>query len=100
MTIQTSMFPVDKEEVTSAPENRSSRREVRNPVLALPAAQEILALSIEIRRPLGTLLRQLADQANEKAEGSAKKAKWMMLAYWKVVAVYAKHIAHAIDPRT
>lgn len=77
---------------------RGARREVRNPVLLLPAAQGILALPVESRRPLGILLRQLADQANEQAQSSWKSNKGIMAAYWKAVSVYAKHLARVIDP--
>jgi hypothetical protein len=77
---------------------RGARVEVRNPVLKLPAAQSILALPVEQRRPLGILLRQLADQANTEAERSRKRNKHMMYAYWKVAAVYIKHVARAVDP--
>lgn len=77
---------------------RGARREVRNPVLLLPAAQGILALPIEARRPLGLLLRQLADQANDGAHRSIKRNKFVMAAYWKAVSVYAKHLARVIDP--
>jgi hypothetical protein len=77
---------------------RGARLDVRNPVLRLPAAQEVLALPVETRRPLGILLRQLADQANTEAERSRKRNKHMMYAYWKVAAVYIKHIARAVDP--
>jgi hypothetical protein len=77
---------------------RSQRREVRNPVLRLAAAQGIVGLPIEQRRPLGILLRQLADQANEQAEISWAQKKGIMAAYWKAVSVYAKHLARVIDP--
>jgi hypothetical protein len=77
---------------------RSAKREVRNPVLLLPAAKNILELPIEARRPLGILLRQLADQANEQAQTSWKANKGIMAAYWKAVSVYAKHLARVIDP--
>lgn len=77
---------------------RGARREVRNPVLLLPAAQGILALPIETRRPLGLLLRQLADQANSEAQRAWKSNKGIMAAYWKAVSVYAKHLARVIDP--
>lgn len=77
---------------------RGARREVRNPVLALPAAQAILDLPVEHRRPLGLLLRQLAVEANNKAEASWACRKGIMAAYWRAVATYAKHLAHAIDP--
>lgn len=77
---------------------RSQRREVRNPVLRLPAAQAIVGLPIEQRRPLGILLRELADQANDQAEISWGQKKGIMAAYWKAVSVYAKHLARVIDP--
>jgi len=77
---------------------RGARREVRNPVLRLPAARSIAALPVETRRPLGLLLRQLAYQANEQASASWKSNKGIMAAYWKAVSVYAKHLAHVIDP--
>jgi hypothetical protein len=77
---------------------RGARREVRNPVLLLPAARAILDLPIEVRRPLGLLLRQLADQANEEAKRSWARNKGIMAAYHKAVSVYAKHLARVIDP--
>lgn len=77
---------------------RGARREVRNPVLLLPASRGILDLPIESRRPLGILLRQLADQAAEQAQISWKQNKGIMAAYWKAVSVYAKHLARVIDP--
>jgi len=78
---------------------RSARREVRNPVLALPAAQKILDLPPEIRRPLGILLRELAQQADEQAEHAWRKRKGIQAAYWRAVCTYAKHLARVIDPR-
>lgn len=77
---------------------RGARREVRNPILLLPAAQGVLALPIESRRPLGILLRQLSEQAAAQAQASWKSNKGIMAAYWKAVSVYAKHLAHVIDP--
>jgi hypothetical protein len=77
---------------------RGARVDVRNPILRLPSMQTILALPVEQRRPLGILLRELADQANAEAERSRKRNKHMMYAYWKVAAVYVKHVARAIDP--
>lgn len=77
---------------------RGARREVRNPILRLEAARSICALPVETRRPLGILLRQLADQASEQATASWKSNKGIMAAYWKAVSVYAKHLAHVIDP--
>jgi hypothetical protein len=77
---------------------RGARRDVRNPLLRLPAAQGIIDLPIEHRRPLGILLRQLADQAHEQAQISWKQNKGIMAAYWKAVSVYAKHLARVVDP--
>lgn len=82
---------------------RGARADVRNPILRLPAMQEILALPPDApitRRQVGLLVRQLADQANAEAARSARKNKHMMVAYWKVASVYAKHVARAIDPNT
>jgi hypothetical protein len=77
---------------------RSARREVRNPILALPAARAILALPIEQRRPLGLLLRQLATEADSKADEAWRTRKGIMAAYWRAVCTYAKHVARAVDP--
>jgi hypothetical protein len=79
---------------------RAARRDVRNPVLALPAAQRIMALPSEQRRPLGILLRELAAQANDQANEAWRKRKGIMAAYWRAVSTYAKHLAHVIDKRT
>lgn len=77
---------------------RAARRDVRNPILTLPAAAAILALPAEQRRPLGLLLRQLAAEADAKAEESWRAWKGIMAAYWRAVCTYAKHIARAVDP--
>lgn len=80
---------------------RSSRREVRNPVLRLAATQTIIEdIPPDVRRLLGTLLRQLANQAAAEGEKCWGGGKAMMGAYWRVVSVYSRHIAHAIDPRS
>lgn len=78
---------------------RSARREVRNPVLRLPASREIMDRPVEERRPLGTLLRQLSKQCQAEAERSWHSNKAIMAAYWKACAVYSKHLAHVVDPR-
>lgn len=79
---------------------RSALAEVRNPVLRLPAARAIMEeVPRDTRHLLGTLLRQLATEANAEGERCWRRGKAMMGAYWRVVAVYSKHIAHAIDRR-
>jgi hypothetical protein len=71
---------------------RSDRREVRNPVLALPAAQKLLALDPATREILAELLGDLAIDARGRAQESWRKNKGPMAAYWKAVGAYAGHI--------
>jgi hypothetical protein len=77
---------------------RSARRGVRNPVLLLPAASRLLALPASERRLLGLLFREIAREADLRAERAWKKRKGPMAAYWRATCTYAKHIARAIDP--
>lgn len=70
---------------------RSIRADVRNPLLMLPAAQEIASLPVEARRALRSLLRQISADARERAEKCWRTHKAPMAAYWKAVAVYANH---------
>ena len=76
--------------------DRSARLEVRNPLLALPAARRIARLPVEQREPLVALLRELAADAAERAEESWRKRKAPMAAYWKAASVYAKHTARVL----
>ena len=71
---------------------RSSQRDVRNPVLALPAAQRLMDLPPETRALLAEILKDIAVDANARAQNSWAKSKGPMAAYWKAVSVYAKHI--------
>jgi hypothetical protein len=70
---------------------------VHNPLLALPAAQQLLAQPEEARRLQAALYRDLATQAAALADSSWRKHKGIMAAYWKGVAVYAKHTARALN---
>jgi len=79
---------------------RSARREVRNPVMALPAARAILALPEEQRRPIAALFGDLAKQADAQAETAWRKRKGIMAAYWRAVSTYAKHVDRVIAPRS
>jgi len=76
--------------------NRSERRDVRNPVLALPAAKRLLALPPEVRGDLAELFADLANDARERAQTSWRKNKGPMAAYWKAVGAYAGHIRRVI----
>lgn len=75
---------------------RSSLREVRNPILGLPAAREIAALPAEQRRLLKRLLRDLKAQCREKEAEAYAKRKGPMTAYWMAAGTYAGHIANAL----
>ncbi|RQZ67546.1 hypothetical protein DIE08_14285 [Burkholderia sp. Bp9004] len=68
-----------------------------NPLLKLPAGQALLALPVEQRAPLEAVLRELRDQANVEAENAWRRRKGPMAAYWRAVATYARHTAHALS---
>ncbi len=68
-----------------------------NPLLKLPAAQEIMAMPPEQREPLIRLLRELRTQCNDLAEVSWKRRKGPMALYWRVTATYVRHVAHALS---
>lgn len=78
---------------------RSSKPEVRNPVLALPEAQELarlLAAHPEIQRAAITLLRAISNKSRANAENSWRRHKPPMASYWKQTAVWFRHIAVAM----
>lgn len=77
-------------------EQRSLRAEVRNPVLALPSAVKLKALSPEARAALAEVLAEIAADSRERAEKCWRTHKAPMAAYWKAVAVYAGHIRRAV----
>ncbi len=78
--------------------DRSTLPEVRNPVLALPAMQAILALPPRQRAVLAGLLAELAHDAANRAEASWTRRKGPMAVYWRGVSVYAGHIRRALRP--
>lgn len=78
--------------------NRSERREVRNPILALPAAQAILAQPQDVRSLLAELLMQLRADCQERAAKAWRTHKAPMACYWKACAVYAGHLARVLRP--
>ena len=75
---------------------RSNRREVRNPVLALPAARRLQSMPPLFREQLRAVMLDLKADAAERAGECWKKHKAPMAAYWKAVSVYAGHIARAL----
>lgn len=76
---------------------RSSRPEVRNPVLGLPEAAAMMALPADQRAAIGQLFRGIHRDANVRAEAAWRKSKPPMAAYWKATATYALHTARAIE---
>lgn len=75
---------------------RSLRRTVRNPLLALPATRQLLAMPLQQRLALRDLLRDLAKDARARADKCWRTHKAPMAAYWKAVAVYANHLARVL----
>lgn len=71
--------------------HRSSRAEVRNPLLRLPAAERLNDLPPQTRQALAALLLDLSLDARERAETCWRQNKAPMAAYWKAVSVYAGH---------
>lgn len=76
---------------------RSSRAEVRNPVLALPAARSLATLDPNTRAFLALLLGDLQQDARTRAHQNWSSHKAVMAAYWSAVATYAGHIRRTID---
>lgn len=75
---------------------RSNRREVRNPILALPGIKAIQALPDDTRTAIRVLLADVVKDARARAQASWLKNKGPMAAYWKAVGAYAEHIRRAI----
>lgn len=75
---------------------RSSRAEVRNPVLALPASARLRALPPEVRAVVADVFHDLACDARRRAQESWRKNKGPMAVYWKAVGAYAAHIRNCL----
>lgn len=87
----------------SAPSpTRSLRPDVRNPMLAIPAMQAIIAFCERDQpippRMLRALLKALAADCRDRADKAWDKHKAPMASYWKVVATYAGHTQRAMRP--
>jgi hypothetical protein len=80
---------------------RSSRADVRNPVLRMSQVGELRKLPEPARKALANLLAAMSMDARAQADRAWKKHKAPMACYWKAVAVYAKHISRALQsPKT
>lgn len=75
---------------------RSQRREVRNPVLALPSVKRLNDLSPETREIVASILADLVIDARGRAQQSWLKNKGPMAAYWKAVGAYANHLRNVL----
>lgn len=76
--------------------NRSNQPEIRNPILALPAARRLAHLPPETREMFRDLLLELSRDASDRANHAWKKHKAPMAMYWRAVAVYSRHIARVL----
>jgi hypothetical protein len=72
---------------------RSSRADVRNPILALPAALELQALPRSQRLIIKRLLRELKAQCREQERRAYSQRKGPLTAYWMAAGTYAGHVA-------
>lgn len=72
--------------------------EVRNPVLTLPHVERIKELDPNARKLLADILGDIAKDARGRAQGSWRKNKAPMAAYWKAVSTYSGHIKRAVRP--
>lgn len=76
---------------------RSNRAEVRNPVLALPAAKlALVELTYDERSRVRRVMLAIRDDARVRAAECWRKHKAPMACYWKAVSVYANHIARVL----
>lgn len=69
---------------------------VRNPLTRLPAARQALDLPAEPKAVLRAPLSELSRDVRTRAELAWKRRKAPMAAYWKAVAVYARHGARLL----
>lgn len=83
----------DREEEAQERVARSNQATVRNPLLALPAAQRVVSLPPEARAALRDLLLAIRADAQVRAAECWRRHKAPMACYWKAVAVYAGHAA-------
>ncbi len=75
---------------------RSSKPDVRNPVLRLPSVAKLRKQSAAVRSELRQVLMELRADATAQADKCWRKHKAPMAAYWKAVVVYAGHTARAL----
>lgn len=67
-----------------------------NPLLGLPSARRLLALSARERSAVAAVLMDLRLEANVNAEASWRRKKGPMAAYYRAVSTYARHLTHVL----
>lgn len=75
---------------------RSSRAEVRNPMIALPEVQALAALPLDARMATRAALMAISKECRHRGNEAWAKHKAPMAAYWKANAVNLRHLALAI----
>lgn len=75
---------------------RSTRADVRNPLLSLPSFAALRELDPAVKQQVATALKALQADARERADKCWRTHKAPMAVYWKAVGVYAGHIARAL----
>lgn len=75
---------------------RSSKPDVRNPLVHMAAAQSMQNLEPAARDALKALLKEISKDARARANKAWVTHKAPMAAYWKAVAVYANHAQRII----
>ena len=73
---------------------RSTRADVRNPLLKITSSRQLGQwLDASTCFVLGRYFRDIAEEARGRAQVCWKTHKAPMALYWKVCAVYARHLA-------
>lgn len=70
--------------------------DARNPILRLPAVQAILGRSVDDRRILAMLIRDLGTAASAEADNSWLRRKAPMAVYWSGVAKHARRVSRLL----
>lgn len=81
---------------------RSNLPEVRNPLLGLPAAQdliELLAANPELARRVKRLALDLKAQCRANEVEAYRKRKGPLVQYWMSTGTWARHLAALIKTR-
>lgn len=76
--------------------DRSSRREVRNPLSTLDGVDELMELDPEVRATICRVLKAMKRDAAERAQHCWDRHKAPMATYWKGTSVNVGHFARLL----